>query len=229
MNFDEHGFDKKNLSCVELASHMLRGTDRHQRNLQQKIQASHYVDPETRYMNINAYRIPTNPNLVLLLVACSDGFLRIFIYNISKCSIHLRSAIPYNNRCLIKTHLFNWDGNMIALTMATDGVVNFWHLNDAVDAISEEDLSEHDDQVLPTDISPFSRLSLHQCGINSYDLIQLDRSEFMLATGGDDNLICLTVFEIESENEGMSIKEITKWNCASAHSTQITGISFDNN
>lgn len=77
IKFEQNVLDNNNSKYMELASHMLRGTDQQQRKtLQQGAQQSHYIDPETRYMNVNVHRIREDLNLVLLLVACSDGFLR---------------------------------------------------------------------------------------------------------------------------------------------------------
>ncbi|XP_046616157.1 WD repeat-containing protein 6 isoform X1 [Neodiprion virginianus] len=224
LTFEKNAVHVGNLTCVELASHMLRGTDQQQRkSLQQESYQCHYMDPETRYMSINAYRIPRKPNFILLLLGCSDGFLRIFSYDIETRNISTRTAIPYYNRCILMTHLFNYEENLIALTMATDGIVNFWCLNDVVDDIVE-DLPDKDKLVSKIPILPFAKLKLHQCGINSYDLKMLKESLFILATGGDDNLLCLVVFEIKSENGVLSLHKIRKWNSASSHSTQVTGL-----
>ncbi|XP_012255908.2 WD repeat-containing protein 6 [Athalia rosae] len=224
IRFDQSTLDESSLSCTELASHMLRGTDQEQRKTLQHVnQQSYYMDPETRYMDISVLRIPANLNTVLLVIGCSDGFLRIFSYNILMRTVVAWAAIPYENRCIIKTHLLIHAENTIALTMTTDGFVNFWSLNDIVDAFTKNLLPE---KKISSTISyrPFASLRLHQCGINSYDLKKLTESEFILATGGDDNLICLSVLEIGLENGVLFVREISKWNCSSAHSTQITGL-----
>lgn len=105
------------------------------------------------------------------------------------------------------------------MTMATDGIVNFWCLNETIDTIAK-DLPQ--DQ-LNTTLFPLGRLKLHQCGINSYDIKLIKESEYLLATGGDDNLLCLRVLKIKSEIEGISLHEIASWDSSSAHCTQITG------
>ncbi|XP_015592338.1 WD repeat-containing protein 6 [Cephus cinctus] len=212
----------EDISCVQLMSHMLWGTDQQRRKSVQSQQ--YYVDPETRYMDISAYQDPVDKEQVFLFVACSDGYLRIFIYNIITDAILLGTSIRYN-RCLLKVHSFTHREKIIVLTMATDGIINFWYLSPLLTQVVDNTYKNYLDN--SQNITPFASFKLHQSGINSFDFKISTENVYLLTTGGDDNALNLIVVEVFNLPNGeLSAKIISKWNSSSIHSTQITGLKF---
>ena len=103
--------------------------------------------------------------------------------------------------------------------MATDGVINFWNFNYI------KNQKEETKNMLP---APFSKLHIHQSGINSFDLEKVSENEYLIATGGDDNLLSLIVFNlIPIENGNLSVEIVTKWSSSTSHCAQITGLVFN--
>ncbi|XP_012270919.1 WD repeat-containing protein 6 isoform X2 [Orussus abietinus] len=210
------------IHCTELKSYMLLGEDKHRRRTWKDPKKSYNIDPETRFMHINIHQHAQNRDNVMLFIGCSDGYLRIFSYHIVKNCLNLITSVPYHERCILKTHSFMHNEKLIMLSMATDGVVNLWDFTAM--AIS---ISECKSQVTDEQICPFANLHLHQSGINSFDLHTTRQNQYILATGGDDNLLNLSYFTLNiSDNEMPSIQTIAKWNSNSIHSTQITGVQF---
>jgi len=107
--------------------------------------------------------------------------------------------------------------------MSTDGKLRFFDFTDTVSKIYEDANSGNQNIVNFSNI-PFAEFSLHQSGINCFDLKNIYEDEYLLVTGGDDNLLNVVYFQIcISENNKLSAKILSNWNTASAHSTQIVG------
>lgn len=79
MRLEKKLLSSKDLSCKNLDSFMLRGTDKERKKMIKALKMNYDVDPETRFMDINVYVCPESPNLILLFVACSDGYLRYLV------------------------------------------------------------------------------------------------------------------------------------------------------
>lgn len=56
----------------------------------------------------------------------------------------------------------------------------------------------------------------------------IEKNEYLLATGGDDNLFNIICFKVQfqSTKKELHISLLSKWNSSTAHAAQITGIIF---
>lgn len=72
----ESSSEDTNITCRDIASHMLYEFDRSRKKQPQGPNQSYIVQPETRYMDIEIYRDVENLNYVVVFVACADGFVR---------------------------------------------------------------------------------------------------------------------------------------------------------
>ncbi|XP_011502561.1 PREDICTED: WD repeat-containing protein 6 [Ceratosolen solmsi marchali] len=195
----------ENISCKDLLSYMLHGLDKKRNKIWVGNELIYNTDTETRYMDISTINNPQNMDNILVFIACSDGCLRSFSYSIQTNQIKLINTLMNKNRCILKVHI----------TMATDGLLNIWNV------ISTNDIFE----IKNVTIDGKHDLSLHQSGINSFDIKILNNYEYILATGGDDNLLNLLIFKIIFQhNEVLSIHVVSSWGTISIHSAQITGI-----
>lgn len=120
-------------------------------------------------------------------------------------------------------HVLSHKYKMIVLTMTTDGILRFFDLTGVVSKIYE-DANLENQNIINFNDAPFAEFSLHQSGINSYDLKLADENRYLLITGGDDNLFNLLCFRILETNEILSVVILSKWSTASAHYAQIAGI-----
>lgn len=203
----------------ELTEFMMR-TDRDRKNVQ-KQEHLYFMDPETRFMDIASYLCDVN--LVILFVACSDGFIRIFCYNIELFKLTLISRISYFNRCILKVHCFLNENDVILLSMATDGFINLWNVNCIIEGVKNNEKLENGHLI--NEGVPFAKWRPHQSGINSYDFLD-NSNEYFIASGGDDNKINISIFEIKNSSGNKVFKLKDEWASSSMHCAQITGNSI---
>ncbi|KAM0729073.1 tRNA (34-2'-O)-methyltransferase regulator WDR6 [Formica fusca] len=217
------------LSCSDIKSHMLYGQDQYRRKPWQEPKQSYVMEPETRYMDICTHYSSENANHVLIFIACADGYLRLFVYSITTNDVCLKVSTKYIDRCILKMYILSYKSKVIVLTMTTDGILRFFNFTDIISKIYKDANIENQDIIDFSD-DPFAEFSLHQSGINSFDLKHIDEDRYLLVTGGDDNLLNLVCFQLcISEDDALSAVILTKWNTASAHSAQITGLKFKDN
>ncbi|XP_072762395.1 tRNA (34-2'-O)-methyltransferase regulator WDR6-like [Anoplolepis gracilipes] len=223
---DRYWITSHNLSCSDITSHMLYGQDQYRKKPWQEPKQSYVTEPETRYMDICTYYSSENANHVLIFIACADGYLRLFVYNITTNDVCLKVSTKYIDRCILKLYILSHKSKVIVLTMTTDGILRFFNFTDTILKMYEDATIENQDIIDFSD-DPFAEFSLHQSGINSFDLKYMDEDKYLLATGGDDNLLNLVCFQLcILENDALSAVILSKWNTSSAHSTQITGLKF---
>ena len=240
LRLGEREISNEDLCCKLFDSFMLRGTDKERKKIIKALKVTYDINPETRYMDINVHSCIEGLNLVLLFVACSDGYIRYFVYlnckisnyqqiinlynffrtfsyNVNNCKLKHENSLQYG-RCILKVHSFKYNNNLIIISMATDGVINFWNFNCILSKIHNNEKSEN------MILTPFTKLHVHQSGINSFDLKKINDNEYLLATGGDDNLLSLVVFSfIDTQNEDLSAQIVARWSSSNSHSAQITG------
>ncbi|XP_077992501.1 tRNA (34-2'-O)-methyltransferase regulator WDR6-like isoform X2 [Glandiceps talaboti] len=70
---------------------------------------------------------------------------------------------------------------------------------------------------------PICVLNTHQSGINSLAIQHYQGNDYLVATGGDDNALCVTLVELHAENATHSITVKDQYSIPSAHAAQITG------
>lgn len=149
---------------------------------------------------------------------------RLFIYNITTNDICLKVSTKYIDRCILKMYILSHKSKVIVLTMTTDGILRFFNFTNTILEIYK-DANIENQNIIDFSNNPFTEFSLHQSGINSFDLKHMDEDRYLLATGGDDNLLNLVCFQLcISENDVLSAVMLSKWNTASAHYTQIIGM-----
>lgn len=141
---------------------------------------------------------------IWLFSACSDGNLKIFHKINDKLMIH--HNIFYKFKCIMKLLYLNNDH--ILITMASDGYLVFWNVNDLIN-LSNNYLKS---------------IKTHQSGINSCSYVKLSNN-YLILTGGDDNLINLLLINIK--NNDINILDQVQLN--SVHCSQITGVYIVNN
>lgn len=226
---------KLNVSCSDMNSHMLYGQNRYCKKPWQEAKQSTIAEPETRYMDIYAFYCFKglqqffNRECVLIFAACADGYLRLLVYEINTNIIYLKVSTKYVDRCILKIHIMSWETKLIVLTMSTDGKLRFFDFTAAVLKIHEDVKSGNRSIVNFHDI-PFAEFSLHQSGINCFDLKKMNENEYLLVTGGDDNLLSIVHFQIcMSETNTLSAEILSKWNTSSAHCAQIVGVKLIGN
>lgn len=148
---------------------------------------------------------------------------RLFIYNIKTNDIYLKVSTKCVDRCILKMYILSHKSKVIVLIMTTDGILRFFNFTKTVLKI-HKDVNIGKDHKIDFNDNPIAQFRLHQSGINSFDLKHMDEDKYLLATGGDDNLLCLLCFQLRIlENNALSVETLSNWTTTSAHSAQITG------
>lgn len=192
---------QQNPQFHEICDFMLRSSDLdRKRNKQTQII---YFDPETRFMSLVAYYKENEINLV---VGCSDGFIRTFKY--TNGSITLDTSTFYG-RCFLNVYHFKFNDFNYLITMATDGLMAFWTLDD----FNENSQS-------------FFNVQHHDSGINSFDIF-INSNEMYIASGGDDQAIVISILQLKAKLNGklsISVSKTTKF--PYNHTAQVNGVKF---
>jgi WD40 repeat protein len=162
-------------------------------------------------------------------------FHRIFGFDTLHNELRLVGKYSFHKRCILKVSLLETQNfRHVALTMATDGRVALWDLTTCVEVLVN---SEHSDSscasadysdngpAVADSHKPFSFVKIHQSGINSFDWLQLQGDKYLLATGGDDRALVLSLIQIISPTlqENMQAEVVLQWRDEFAHASQITG------
>lgn len=154
-------------------------------------------DPETRFTTLFFYE-----KSKFLCVGCSDGFIRIFKFNKnSVCSLELLTQYYYE-RCILKITMVE----DFLLTMATDGLICFWRMNQTTGKLELSNQIKH-----------------NQSGINCFDISSNHENSYKIATSGDDNEIIVSTFEFD---EVRKIKFSQTIRTNAVHTAPVTDLKF---
>lgn len=207
------------IRCRELSSHMLMDVN-HKQSKPWKVQSIN-VDPETRYMSLCV--IPHKKFFVA--VGCSDGYLRLFQFHIDSPKFQLVDCFGFHHRCILNVILI---APLKLATMATDGIVAFWDLENILNnhllLTSSEADSPSDLPSRSYDCVPFASFQVHQSGINCCALKVLECNHILVASGGDDTAFVLSVYKLQDNPSSACL--VQQWRMESAHVAQITGVAF---
>uniref|UniRef100_A0AAG5CRD8 tRNA (34-2'-O)-methyltransferase regulator WDR6 n=1 Tax=Anopheles atroparvus TaxID=41427 RepID=A0AAG5CRD8_ANOAO len=192
----------KSFLVKEECTYMLLATDSERSRW--KMNRRSNIDPETKFMCaalVGSGRI---------VFGCSDGFVRIYslLCSDGQWSVALVCESFYG-RCILKVVGIVMDGKSFFITMATDGTLCFWD---------------------PSHIGePFHRHRLHDSGVNSVDYKHVGSDKLLLATGGDDQSVTVSLFEITMVEDTLQVRLIHSFCEKYLHTAQVTGIKLIDN
>jgi WD40 repeat protein len=161
-------------------------------------------EKDLRVMTFDVTEIPDAGLLITL--ALSDSTLRSYLY--SKATGFQRFAQgQYTSACLMQVkHVIKVD-TCYLLTAATDGYLAFWRLSAISDILTLREV----------DIEFLSGHKVHQSAVKCLDLSMVDADRFVVATGGDDNAVAVTIYE------GTKARTIM---VPSAHAAAVTALTL---
>uniref|UniRef100_A0A2C9KQE6 tRNA (34-2'-O)-methyltransferase regulator WDR6 n=1 Tax=Biomphalaria glabrata TaxID=6526 RepID=A0A2C9KQE6_BIOGL len=195
-------------SYEHLSTHFL-GESRHKQQYSSWKTRRLCLDPETRIMSLAASPLldlvncsqeillaaEGFSNYHVLSAAGSDGNFRVFLFDerCTKFKLLLKSA--YHHGCVLTwTPLFLCDMISRANQEITTNFVTIMYY--------------------------FRVFSANQSGINSLHALQISDSRLLVASGGDDNAVCVHLLELDNG----SLKLVAKGIKPDAHAAQITAI-----
>ncbi|RDW87487.1 hypothetical protein BP5796_03181 [Coleophoma crateriformis] len=151
---------------------------------------------------------------LLISLAYSDSTIRSYRYS-KELGFEILATGRYTSSCLTQLqHLRVSEDEVCLVTAATDGNLAIWSFGIAKDLSTST----------ATTLQLQSVHKIHQNSIKSFDV--LDRGEngtIVIATGGDDNALGLTIYSQQALTTGAAP---TKTIFRSAHAAAVTGLAF---
>lgn len=213
------------VGCREVTSHMIRTGS----NKTWKSQELTF-DPETRYMDATAFWI--TDKLAVIVLASSDGVLRVFVF--SRCTEKLKLVCARAcDHCLLKVVRVPIQTQHILASAGTDGRVVFWDMKSIVNWLYTPNVAV-DNPPPSLELHQLAVVQSHQSGVNSLSInyhgkptdVESYRSSLTLATGGDDNKLSVWDVIIDTSEDGLTKIAVDFLCCAIGHASQITGLEW---
>ncbi|XP_061830210.1 tRNA (34-2'-O)-methyltransferase regulator WDR6 [Nerophis lumbriciformis] len=221
-------------SCqvVQVARHRLDEHWEKRRNRHKMVK----MDPETRYMSMSM--VDHNHACVLVVLACSDGAVRLFSVSEAKHQIDLLWETFHHQRCVLSVatcSLEDGKGNSYVLlfSAATDGQIAVWDVTRTSSSSSCGSSSGS-----PTPPTPCLIIAAHQSGVNSLAVwAGTDQDGGCLVTvssGGDDGQLTAFIIRVQYPQEDdrtggctpLCLHLISQWNVPLAHAAPLTSLKF---
>ncbi|XP_068081687.1 tRNA (34-2'-O)-methyltransferase regulator WDR6 isoform X2 [Anabrus simplex] len=199
--------ESEEVICQEVTTHMLNPSHYGERKPWRLMEP--LMDSQTRYMSLHA--VQTSLDTVIVIAGCSDGVLRLFSFNLDLQELQLVGSYEFHFCCILLVSYIEYAH--VALSMGTDGNMAFWNM----------DLMYNQKALNEEKLQPFFVCQLHKSGINSHDSVQIGQNTVLMATGGDDNAIVLTLFQVIVVVPKKKVEMLLQWRKDTAHATQVTG------
>ncbi|KAK7008171.1 hypothetical protein SK128_027141 [Halocaridina rubra] len=223
LNSDLYEFttQRSEVTCREVASHMLRtGSSKTWKSQEMTL------DPETRYMSATAHWVSHTKAFIVL--ASSDGFLRMFEFDSEYETVRLLNSQPLNH-CVLKVDMVHVHSRSILLSATTDGNISFWEIQHIVDWMYQS----HESSLPSFEIKQLICVKAHQSGINSIAIYPKIKTKvehvlyyLTIASGGDDNKIGICNISIRFEENQEMVMSAEERCTAVGHASQVTGLSW---
>jgi hypothetical protein len=180
--------------------------------------------------------------MVCVIAGCSDGVIRIYIYDeINKCFELLDTITYHSSHCVLVVQHFLLphptpnDGGILTSTVlvsaATDGCIAFWNLSTLLtNWLTIKTPTDVDDKcshgvTLHEHLLMLS-ISVHQSGVNDVSVIVLNDSLIGVASVGDDNALVICLCRVSHDGHMTLIEQVKS---ADAHHSSITGVEYISN
>ena len=153
--------------------------------------------------------IKMNANEFLICFVCSDGLIRLFNFNLTTNKLNLLNNKYEHSNCYLCIKYLKLKSNAYLLCSGTDGQIQIWKFVENKDEIFLLHKLE----------------SIHQSGVNSFDIWHLIENKILIASVGDDTSVCITELEIEPLIESKHVSIIKK---EMANASSIASVKFLN-
>ncbi|XP_054624335.1 WD repeat-containing protein 6 isoform X2 [Dunckerocampus dactyliophorus] len=219
-------------SCqvVQVAGHRLDEHWERRRNRHKMVK----MDPETRYMSMAV--LDQNQHSALVVLACSDGAVRLFSVSESKHQIDLLWETFHHQRCVLSVatcSLEDGKGNryLLLFSAATDGQIAVWDLTQTTWLSS---LGSPSASATPP--TPCLIIAAHQSGVNSLavwaDTHQDGSCLVRVSSGGDDGQLTASIIRVQYPQEdgrtgdftALCLHLLSQWNVPLAHAAPLTSL-----
>ncbi|XP_047508924.1 WD repeat-containing protein 6 [Pieris napi] len=190
------------VSGEELVNHMIKGTDK-ERTESRKRGCETDFDPETRVMDLE---ILSSDNVkFLIFVGCSDGKIRTLEFNLHNNEMNNVDYIE-KGLCFLKMRLLELPARRMLICSTSHASLYIWDMPQLI-----KDYEQH--------------YLIHKSGVNCIATAIISDTDFLMATGGDDNAVSLNYMSVE---ECVVVKKEV-WTSETSHCSQVTGVLIVDN
>ncbi|XP_015917271.1 tRNA (34-2'-O)-methyltransferase regulator WDR6 isoform X2 [Parasteatoda tepidariorum] len=208
--------------CQQLKSTLLMGSSE---NSMLKFRGSDPTESQTRLMDVSISRASGNTvidnwnNHYDIGVACSDGYFRLYNFDIDENELTIKHSFKHNENCILK--LVSDRSNLVAATQQISYIIGA--TNGSLKVLQHDNLhGEYLNMIEAEDMK-----NSHQSGINALDYRFLVASVWMICSGGDDNSLMVAFIDFKALPSVKNlIKVVSKYHISNAHASQITGVKI---
>ncbi|CAD5110835.1 DgyrCDS197 [Dimorphilus gyrociliatus] len=184
---------------------------------------SNSSNPETRIMDIDSIYLSdvkscgykfSDKESVLLTAACSDGLLRLFVYNMETNEIKQLNTVTLEN-CLMKAFFVNTSNDFLAGCGTANGQVIIYSLQELLANYTDD---YEDESVALEDLIT---AQVHENGITAIFVKYLDDG-ILLITGSDSGFIDCSLLKT-SNDCCRTLKTLCKWG---GHNSSVTSVTY---
>ncbi|KAI7826585.1 hypothetical protein BC939DRAFT_501763 [Gamsiella multidivaricata] len=179
---------------------------------------------ETRIMDFSVFRLDNHPQKHFIATVYSDAAIRVWLFDEDINGFVLTIDATYHNKCILQVSHVKIEGGILIFTAATDGKVAVWDITSALDAFLLKYCADDDKPVQPSSPSfgkntkkvqrayaqglsrPIAEITAHMSGVNSLYVQNLDQSEVLAVSGGDDNALAVTLIKATWDPERRTIE-----------------------
>ncbi|CCK72898.1 tRNA (34-2'-O)-methyltransferase regulator RTT10 KNAG_0M00450 [Huiozyma naganishii CBS 8797] len=138
------------------------------------------LNPDLRIMDFDV-KFTASGSFILATVY-SDSSIKMWHYDNESNNFNVCVETRYKTCCILNTRLIQFRDHLFLLITATDGHAVIYRV--------EQD----NDDALPNGLAPVVSQRIHQSGVKAVD-VKVTESTLTLYTGGDDNGVCVSVFQ----------------------------------
>lgn len=200
---------------------------------------------DCRVMSLAANALPGRAHLCLVAAGYSDTMVRLFGFNLATRRLTPLAYSDFHQRCVLAVRLVATASSPVLMSSGTDGRIVMWDAQAwAQSFVEQQDELSEDPLALPPRSpsgqpgetpelgDPAFVISAHQNGINSFACrpwgLESDASsaEYLLASGGDDNALCVARLRIARDERGvLAVSTVWSETVVAAHASSITALA----
>ncbi|KAH3679885.1 hypothetical protein WICMUC_000628 [Wickerhamomyces mucosus] len=183
-------------------------------------------NPDLRIMDFDHIFVYNDHELkgFVLVTVYSDSSIKVSFFDIESQSFSPLISGFYKTCCLFDVKFIVHDHKVYILSGASDGHLSLWDITDEVQfKVSKNRLNYTETLELQNLPQPLNMIAVHQNGIKDFDIFKTD-SGILVASGGDDNGLGLTQFNLNDETITSEIVSFVP-NAASSTITSLSGLS----
>ncbi|KAG0085717.1 WD repeat-containing protein 6 [Podila epicladia] len=204
---------------------------------------------ETRIMDLSVFKVQGEPRKHFIASVYSDAAIRLWLFDQDTNNFVLAVDASYHDKCILQVGHAKIGDGVLMFTAATDGKIAAWDLTPALtrflklyNAVENKPVYPHRSysgrnkenvkkEYTQTLDRPLAEIYVHQSGVNSMFVQNVNGDTILAVSGGDDNAMAVTKMKAEwnAERQAISVNSLeTIAKDVDAHSSAIQAVAMIN-